>query len=251
MIYVDLGLTQLCQECQRERADFRAGKTRASPACVELFRRAFANERTAWDALFGQIFEQEIRQYIQAAQQAYIAQYGFTPFDLDDAEQEMRMAFWRYAPRAENLLASGQLEPIMAYLKTCAKTGAAKAARRSRQEALSLSQLPGQQDDPATDDSTTQQPHGREIAAAEFEDAFVERQTMLDELRKLVTVDPEPQLAEAVVIDCFLNELPPRDLLSLHPTLFQDVGMVNAVLQRIRRRAKNQLYFQRLLAARN
>lgn len=242
---LDADLPHLCNECRRERADFRAGKTRASPACVELFRRAFANDRLAWNAIFGEIFAQEIRQYVRNAQQAYTAHAGFAPFDLDDAEQETRMAFWLYAARAENLLASGQLEPIMAYLKSCAKTGVGKAARRNRQTAIPLSQLSGQEEN-STNEPTPTKSDGA-IVDTQFEEQLVARQTMLDELRKLVTVDPEPQQAEAIVIDCFLNETPPRDLLTLHPTLFADITIVNQALQRIRRRANNQLYFQRLL----
>lgn len=253
MTNLDADLPELCRACRRERAEFRAGKTRASPACVELFRRAFANDRPAWNAIFGEIFAQEIRHYVQNAQQAYCAQYGLSPFDLDDAEQETRLAFWLYGSKATNLLASGQLEPILAYLKTCAKTGVAKAARRHRQDTIALSQLPGQQDaaTDATDEPTTAATSGDNSSDRRFEAELVERQTMLDELRKLVTVDPEPQQAEAVVIDCFLNETPPRELLTLHPTLFADVTTINKVLQRIRRRASSQLYFQRLRQSQN
>jgi hypothetical protein len=249
MSKVDYNLTQLCGECQGERADFRAGKTRVSPACVELFRRAFANDQAAWNAIFDQVFAQDIRQYVQAVHQEYIAQRGFAPFDPEDAEQETRVAFWRYAPQAATLLDSGQLEPIIAYLKKCAKSGAALAARRNRRQEVSLSRLAREEDNPSVEagETTKQLPHPWQDA--QFEQQLIERQTLLDELRKLVTVDPEPQQAEVVVIECFLNELPPRELLTLYPTLFAEIGAINTVLQRIRRRAKNQLYFQRMLSA--
>ena len=100
MVNLDDNLTQLCSECQRERADFRAGKTRVSPACVELFRRAIANDHAAWNAIFDQVFAQEIHQYVQAFHQEYITQRGFAPFDREDAEQEVNAAFsgnWNYS----------------------------------------------------------------------------------------------------------------------------------------------------------
>jgi len=247
MLNPDTNLSQLCSECQRERADFRSGKRRDSPACVELFRRAFANDHAAWNAIFDQVFAQEIRQYVQAVHQEYITQRGFALFDREDAEQETRMAFWRYAPQAPTLLESGQLEPIIVYLKKCAKSGAALAARRNRREEASLAQLPGEEDGRDTDDQATLKQRVKPLQDARFEAQLIDRQTLVDELRKLVTVDPEPQLAEAVVIECFINELPPRDLLTLHPMLFREIGAVNTILQRIRRRAKNQPYFQRLL----
>jgi len=247
MTPLNANLTQLCSECQRERADFRAGKTRASPACVELVRRAFANDHAAWNAIFDRVFAQEIRQYVQAAHQAAMTQHGFAAFDPDDAEQETRLAFWRYAPQAATLLESGQLEPIMAYLKKCAKSGAALAARRNRHAEASLTQLAGEEDHSGVDEAEAPKHIPRPLQDTTFEQQLVERQTLVDELRKLVTVDPEPQQAEAVVLECFLNELPPRELLALYPTLFREVGAINTVLQRIRRRAKNQPYFQRLL----
>ena len=146
MSNLDHNLAELYTEGKRERADFRAGRTKASPACVELFRRAFANEHEAWNAIFDNVFAQDIRQYVQAARQEYIASRGFAPFDLEDAEQETRIAFLKYAPNAPTLLDSGLLEPIIVYLKKCAKSGVALAARRNRTQTISLAQLTGEEE---------------------------------------------------------------------------------------------------------
>ncbi|MFN8492364.1 MAG: hypothetical protein U0350_32485 [Caldilineaceae bacterium] len=245
MSALEQNLAQLCTECKRERADFRAGRTKASPACVELFRRAFAQDTAAWNAIFGDVFAQDIKQFVQAAYQEYVAIRGFAPFALEDAVQETTLAFWRYAP--QDLLDSGQLEPIVVYLKKCAKSGVALAARRNREQTIPLTQLAGEEEQSGTDESTASPRKIKHPVQTSFEELLVERQVMIDELRKLVTVDPEPQQAEVVVIECFLNELPPRELPNLHPQLFTKTGEVNTVLQRIRRRAEKQPYFRRLL----
>ena len=45
-------LATLRQRCRQEREAFiKRGET-SSPACVELFRRAFAGEEAAWEAIF-------------------------------------------------------------------------------------------------------------------------------------------------------------------------------------------------------
>ncbi len=243
----DHNLTQLCTECQRERADFRAGKTKASPACVELFRRAFAGDHGAWNAIFDEVFTQDIKQYVQAARQEYIAMRGFAPFDLEDAEQETRITFWRYAPNAATLLEGSELGKIIEYLKKCAKSGVALAARRNREQTIPLAQLAGEEETEKAGEEASAQQKTRHPAQVGFEEPLLARQALLDELRKLVTIDPEPQQAEVVVIECFLNELPPRDLPALHPQLFAKTGDVNTVLQRIRRRAEKQPYFRKLL----
>ncbi len=239
-------LDQLCKQATRERADFRAGKTTTSPACVELFRRAFANDPPAWEVIFGEVFAQDIKQYVQAAHREYIIHMGSAPFAIEDAEQETRMAFWRYAPKAATLLDSGLLEPIMVYLKKCAKSGAAQAARLNRHETVPLSSLAGEEEAQA-DETHSHAYKIQHAAEASFDTLLIERQELLDELHKLVKVDPEAEMAETVVIECFLNELPPRDLPDLHPKYFQEIGTVNTILQRIRRRAAKQPYFQQLL----
>jgi len=172
---------------------------------------------------------------------------GFAPFDIEDAEQETRMAFWRYAPKATTLLDSGLLEPIMVYLKKCAKSGAAQAARRNRQETVPLSSLAGEEEEAKTDETHRHTYKMQHPADASFDTVLIERQELLNELHKLIKVDPEAALAETVVIECFLNGLPPRDLPNVHPNHFQEVDTVNIILQRIRRRAAKQPYFQQLL----
>ena len=50
-------LATLIQSCRQEREAFiKSGET-SSPACIELFRRAFAGEEAAWEAIFRQVFQ--------------------------------------------------------------------------------------------------------------------------------------------------------------------------------------------------
>jgi DNA-binding TFAR19-related protein (PDSD5 family) len=60
-------LATLLHACRQEREDFLKRGETSSPACVELFRRAFAGEEAAWDAILRQIFQPEIRRWVEAA----------------------------------------------------------------------------------------------------------------------------------------------------------------------------------------
>lgn len=60
-------LQELVRQCQTERRAFIRHGERASPACVELVRRAFAGDHPAWEAIFSQVFTDDIRRLIEAA----------------------------------------------------------------------------------------------------------------------------------------------------------------------------------------
>ena len=248
-------LQELVRQSQAERIAFIRHGEVASPACVELFRRAFADDRLAWEAIFAQVFPQEIRRYIQAAARSRQAQgvAPFSPADLEDAVQEAQLAFYHYAPKAPTLLASGDLAPIIAYLKTCTMSAVATVARKLPPPAEApLSALAGEDNDDGAAENTG---FGGKLPLSTLDDFTVTMTNVgaiLAELQKILQTDVERLIAQ----ECFLNDTPPRELVVDHAHLFPGgdteakLKYLNQALKRIRLRAEKSPTFQNLRSAR-
>jgi len=247
-------LQDLVRQCQIERQAFFQRGERASPACVALFRRAFADDRLAWAAIFTQVFAHEIRRYIQAAatcrqNQTYA---NFSPADLEDAVQETQFAFYRCAPKAPTLLDIGDLAPIIAYLKKCAMSGVATVARKLPRHEETLSTIAGEDTDDSGDANVaTGRKYVMPVAPA-FTETIVDVGAILAELNKILQTDEERLIAQ----ECFLNATPPRELVADYAHLLPGVDAeaklkyLNQALKRIRLRAEKSPSFQNLRNAR-
>ncbi len=247
-------LQELVRQCLIERQAFFQRGERASPACVALFRRAFARDELAWDAIFTQVFPHEIRRYIQAAAQCRKDQAfaNFSPADLEDAVQETQFAFYHCAPEAPTLLDSGELAPIITYLKKCAMRGVATVARKLPRNEETLAAIAGEDDNDNTDANA---PPGRKYAmpvAPAFTETIADVGAILDELNKILQTDLERLIAQ----ECFLNATPPRELVADYAHRFPGVDpeaklkYLNQALKRIRLRAEKSPSFQNLRNAR-
>ncbi|MEZ4728293.1 MAG: hypothetical protein R3E79_14260 [Caldilineaceae bacterium] len=210
---------ELIQRCLAERHAFRTQGIRHSPACTELFRRAFDQDEMAWEAIFTQVFREDIRRFVTAAMHVIHNQAGltFSAEDMEDAQQLTKFAYWQYATKRPGLLQSGELGPLMQYLKLCAKSGVDSVVRKLRlRNELSFSDLV---EDNAREDDTLerQSPTGHNLSTQRsFTDEVDNLRAIIDELRKLLQNDQERLVAEEI----FLNDTPPRELVEDYPDRF-------------------------------
>lgn len=244
-----LSLAPLIHECRQERATFLKTGEQRSPACVELFRRAFAGDEAAWAAIFQQVFQVEIQRWVEAA--AKVRQLSTE--DVAEAIQETHLAFWRYAPQAPTLLQSGDLAPIIAYLQKCVMSAVSAVARKLPPlEEVALEHLLGAED--ATDAGSEGTPVRKWAPPPQrtFAEEWVNLHEIIEELKKILQDDLERLIAQ----ECFLNGAAPREFLADYAHLLpgdderKKLANLNQALKRIRLRAEKSPTFQQLQSAR-
>lgn len=235
-------LATLLQRCRQEREAFLKRGETSSPACVELFRRAFAGEEAAWEAIFRQIFQAEIRRWVEAAARVR----NLRADDVEEAIQETHLAFWRYAPQAPTLLQSGDLDPVITYLKKCVMSAVTTVTRRlPPPEEVALADLVGNEDDTQPDDGVTKprwQLPSQRSATEEWENV----DEIVEGLKKILQSDLERLIAQ----ECLLNGTPPREFLADYADSLpgesdsKKLANLNQALKRIRLRAEKAPMFQ-------
>ncbi len=242
-------LQELVRQCQAERQAFYRQGERLSPACLALFRRAFAGDQLAWEAIFTQIFHEELHRWVTAAGNVR----HFTPADVEEALQETRSAFAHYAPHAPTLLDSGDLDPVIAYLKKCVMTGVGRVGRKLQPLTnVALTEIAGEEEGEASE--TQEQPSRKFATPAErsFTESLDNVRVILDELAKILQTDLERHIAQ----ECFLNGTPPREFIVDYGALLagdtekQKLATLNQALKRIRLRAEKSPTFQTWQSAR-
>ena len=248
-------LQALVRQCQAERQAFLRRGERASPACVELVRRAFAGDQAAWTALFSDVFLHDLHRLITAAARRYQEQTGraFGTEELADALQETQLAFWRYAPQAPTLLQSGDLDPIIAYLKKCVMSAVSTVARKLPPLGeVGLSEMAGSEDEP---NSAVDESLGRKWETPlqrNFAEEWVNVHEIVETLTKLLQTDLERRIAD----ECFLNGMAPREFLADYADLLpgetepKKLANLNQALKRIRLRAEKSPTFQKFQSTR-
>lgn len=248
-------LQALVRQGQAERQAFLRWGERASPACVELVRRAFAGEQAAWAALFTEVFQHDLLRLLEAAARRYQEQTGtvFGAEELADALQETQLAFWRYAPQAPTLLQSGELDPIIAYLKKCVMSAVSTVARKLPPPSeVGLSGLAGTEEehDPFADERP-----GRKWQAPpqrNFAEEWGNVHELVEALSKILQNDLERRIAN----ECFLNGMAPREFLVDYADLVpgendaKKLANLNQALKRIRLRAEKSPTLQKWQSAR-
>jgi hypothetical protein len=237
-------LSELIQRCFAERKAFIEKGEYHSPACVELFRRAFAGDEPAWEAIFTQVFSRDIRRFIQAAASVR----KFSQEDIEEALQETQLAFWHYAPKAPTLSNSTDLAPIIAYLKKCAMSATATVARKLPPAFDSIADMAGEDADESASSDRPARRGSNLLNQRSFADERASLQELVEGLRKLLHNELERLVAQEV----FINDTPPRELVEDYPDLFEGntkeakLKQVNQSLQTIRRRTKQSPFFQDL-----
>jgi DNA-directed RNA polymerase specialized sigma24 family protein len=200
-----LPLQTLCAACRCER---QHGDSETSPACVELFRRAFAGDEQAW-ASASALFEPLMRHWIGV--QSYV--------EIEDVLQEALLLFWRFAPQRPTLVLPDDLRPLLVYLRKTTKTALLKQLHN-----LPSGWQTAQQASPVCDD--------KHATGGAFE-AEVELRLLLEDSARRLLQTP----AEHLIFQLhFGAALPPREILVQHGHLFADIANINTIIQRLTRR---------------
>jgi hypothetical protein len=116
-------LDEVIAGCREERSAYRRADVATSPWCIELFRRAFARDQDAWAALCT-TFEPLVRAWV--GKQRLV--------EPDDVLQETFLAFARYAPNHPDMVAGEELDRVLAFLRSCAKTALLNLLRQQHDE---------------------------------------------------------------------------------------------------------------------
>lgn len=208
--------THIVDTCRKERQrSYLQEHPHASPACVELFRRAFAGDQMAWDAL--QVTFAPLMQRWAGVQQQ---------IDLDDVLQEAFLAFYRSAPKATGLLASDDLAPVLTYLQRCVKTALLSLLRRAHYQPLTLS-LDLVHEFIAAEDAI----HQSDI-----------RLTLQKRLTELLASEQE----RLVFSLRFIGNIGPQQIYDEHKDAFADYAEVATIIQRLTRRLRKDEVLQSL-----
>lgn len=248
-----LSVDQLVARCQQERSAFYTTGAGQSPACVALFRRAFAGDEAAWSAVYT-LFDPQVRAWI-----------GRQPLlDPEDAVQDSWRSFARSAPQRPGLVAGDDLSLVLAYLRTCVKSAvlmlirAMRAQRRqpighvpASPDAAPESSQPGgsPREPPAT--AAHQGPLSLDSlagVAAEHNIADdVEQRTLHSHVLSRANALVETE-QERLILHCRLKLwMMPREILALYPDEFKDIDEIRTIVQRITRRLSHDPTIRALL----
>ena len=219
--FVNQKLGAICQQCTDERKRYFQEKRALSPACVELFRRAFAVEapEDAWHCL-KTLFEPLLISWSK----------GQSRFEVEDVVQESWLSFYRGTVGKFQIRDQEQLEPILDYLRTCTKNVIAQWMRKAPLEPTKLAET---LQEPLDVIEQAQLRVDLERYVAEFltQDHFTE------EDRQLFTLK-------------FFLHLKPREIQTDYPHLAVDYEQLENALQKITRRVSNYADFQSLRSPR-
>ncbi len=209
----DLSLADLAHCCQRERVSFSESGERSSPCCMNLLRKAFADDQDAWYYVV-EIFQPLIRRWIQRVCIRFpdlIDEHDQTEV-ADDALLKLKKG----VDRQSHLLQGDDLAKPLAYLKKCAERSMLSLSRRKRKER----ELPA--------DNTQYPDHSNELSDPETRIALSQR------LEKILSEE------EAIVIEYIYRKgCKPQELLELFLKHFPDVGRIYQIKQNVIRRLRN------------
>lgn len=224
--FTEFVLTALIDRCQKERSQFQKSGTATSPACLEIFRRAFTNAKdhqAAWNAIHI-IFEPMMRKWGNAMIDKTISEQA--EIDLDDILQKAFLAFVRHAPQGADLLNHDSLGPVVQYLKKC--TQSACLTTKRKYHGLT----------PPTSLEEFFEIHTQidETAQANLRIDLKER---LDELLE----NPIERLVFELRFECNVK---PQEIFASYPDLFPIYQDVATVIQRLTRRLRKDPVLQNL-----
>jgi len=197
----------IINECQRERKIFREKGIQASPACVELFRRAFNSDQSAWEGI-NENFAPLIRNWIGVQNLV----------EPEDVIQDAFLQFFRYAPEKSSLVATDQLGPLLAYLRQTTKKSLLMAMRKEKKRKQQVSV-----------DSVAS------IFASSKDNTETDLRISLGERIDSLLEDDKERL---VFHSRFILNIGPKDIYSDHSDQFTDYNEVATIIQRLTRRLR-------------
>jgi len=206
-----LPLADIVARCGGERRAFYTQQVQVSPACVEMVRRAFANDQQAWAAVSHRFYP-NMRSWAKT----------YAQDDVDDLLQDALSAFMRSAPKQPELVHTDSLAPVLGYLRRCVKTAIARRIRKPEVPQVPLDHVP-------------------ELEVASPVDDTVDLRAQLAE--RLVALVTDAQ-EHAILILYFFYELTPREIVARQGDLFPHTTDVQLVLQRLKRRLSNDATIQ-------
>jgi DNA-directed RNA polymerase specialized sigma24 family protein len=208
-------LSDVITGCQEERSAYRRARTPESPWCVEIFRRAFANDQDAWTFL-RTTFEPYLLSWARAQ----------TQIEPEDVVQEAFIAFSRFAPRREGLVAGHSLGPVIEYLHECTRTAVVRLARKQLRHARQISF-----------DYSIDSPDDRDLA-----DRAELRLDLMKRIREILETEQEWQ-----IFHCrFVSDMKPEDIFTLYRASFDRKETLYALIRRIIERLRRDQILREL-----
>lgn len=198
---------QLAADCSRERSDFKQSGTQRSPACVELFRRAFDDDQEAWSVVHT-TFEPLVINWVGVQNQV----------EPEEVVQDTFLQFFRYAPQQPSLVATEQLGPLVAYLRQTAKTSLLMAVRKAKRRQGQVSV-----------DSVAS------IFASSHDNTQTDLRISLGERIDALLEDEKEQL---IFHARFILNVGPKDIYAENEDRFEDYKEVATIIQRLTRRLR-------------
>lgn len=123
-------LTELIAQCRGERLAYQTSRETSSPACIEIFRRAFAGSEEAWAAIHD-VVSPLLQRWAQT--DGLVEMAGV--IEPSDIMQHALTAFSRIDQSVANkLLTTSDLAPVLAYLRTIVKRLVIRLIRRQRRQ---------------------------------------------------------------------------------------------------------------------
>ncbi|MCB0129165.1 MAG: hypothetical protein KDE58_43160, partial [Caldilineaceae bacterium] len=192
--------------CEKERKAYREFSLDNSPACAELFRRAFQQDEEAWFVIRA-LFMPLLMSWASVQ----------STLDQEDIIQDALTEFFRFAPNSSTLAADDRIGPVLTYLRSCVKSSLSKRYRKQRILEHSL-------DDPNiflpdADDQVS----GLEL-----------RQILQDRLDKLLYDETERLVFQLRLVE----GIAPRKIFEQYRELFSNIEELRQIIQRIVRRLR-------------
>jgi DNA-directed RNA polymerase specialized sigma24 family protein len=208
----ELPLEELIRLCESERADFRQSYEQQSPACMTLFRRAFAGDQVAWSyifTLFGRMQYLWIRRSFDAASSKGV-HVDIEEDDIQGILHDALIALHRASQRNPDLTATNDLAKLFQYWKKCIQTAVLTVLRTKRRQRLT--------------DRLTQSVPNNNNYDLEFKVALWQR---------ILTLLSEEEL---VILRLDLQGYKPQDIVHKFPQRFPNVQRIYQIKQNYLRR---------------
>lgn len=220
-IFAHDALDAVLTACQAERTAFRHSGDGRSPACIEIFRRAFTADQDAWVAVYV-VFEPQLNRHAQQIVNSLLRDEMVEP---EDIVQEAFAAFARAAPKQPSLVDGDHLGPLVRYLQTCIKTAVLQRVRTAMRQRYRY--LDARLD---ADPSVVR------------DDAGETRQAILARVRELAHPVDERIVGEAR----FIYNMKPHEIQAMYQDRFPDAASVSVIVQRLVRRYRKDPVLRQL-----
>lgn len=220
-------LPALCSRCEEERRAFQIEANRSSPACVELFKRAFADHADAWGEIY-RIFKPMLYRWIldtlQQKQRA-LHHHQEDAVEIEDLLQDALLAVYRSSRHRFTIAQTDQLGPIMAYLQQAALTAVSQWLRREQAQKRRTN---GRLSFPTQDEAIALSSKHDAIEQVNFQLGLA---AILEPL--LAGFTDQEKLLYHLKFTC---DLTPKEIQAEHPELFGDYAKLEQGIKRIKLR---------------